>query len=162
MEQEIFDFFSHDATFINKKLDEGKVLCMVMNKDLPPQAIGQGASYGYVLTAEYGGEERLVVAGGCYKNPVKRFDRPDPELLRKCAKTKKLTDGIYPVRVFKKRLEDPLCILLNNSLVAEQLDLFKQGYETFEIEHENETHTAIACVYFDPSYETEGKIIAQW
>lgn len=162
MEQEIFNFFSHDEKFINEKLDEGNVLCMVMNKNLPPQAIGQGADYGYVLTAQYQNEERLVVAGGCYKKPVKRFDRPDPEILRKCSKTKKLTEGIYPIRVFEKRLEEPLCILLNDSLSDEQLNMFKQGYETFEIEQENKKHTAIACVYFDPNYETKGKIIAQW
>ena len=159
---EPFNFFSHDPEAINKHLASGNAVCMVLNKDLPPRSLGKGVNYGYVLVDEYKGEERLIVAHGCYRKPVKRFDLPDPEVLRKCKKAKQLTEGIYPVRVFKAHLSDPLCIVVSNELKDTQLDMFKRTYEMFEIEYEGEPHSAIACVYNNPDYQTEGKIIAQW
>ncbi len=162
MERGVFDFFSSDPDTINKHLQSGKAVCMLLNKDLPGPSIVQGISYGYVLVVEYNGEERLAVAHGCYKKPIKRFDLPDPEVLRKCKKVQSLTEGIYPKKIFKKHLEDPLSILLHTSLTDEQLEMFKRNYEVFGIEHEDEMHNAIACVYFNPNYETEGKVIAQW
>lgn len=159
----IFGFYSDNAERIQAHLQSGKALSMVLAKDLPGPNLAKGIDFGYVNAVDYKGEQRLAVAGGCYKNKVKRFDRPDPELIRKCSKSKVYMENeVYPVRVFKKRLEDPLCILLMPSLTEDQLAIFKKGYETFEVEHENEIHTAIACVYYDPSYKAEGGIIAQW
>lgn len=163
MEHEGFDFFSDNPDAIQKHLDSGKAGCMVLNKNLPGRAIGRGTDYGYVLVNPYQGEERLVVAHGCYKNPVKRFDRPDPEILRRCSKTKIFMENdVYPVRVFKGVIEDPLALILMPTLTDKQLQAFKEGYETFQHEYENEMHTAIGCVYYDPTYKSEGGIIAQW
>lgn len=157
------NFFSHDPDRIEEHLNSGKALCMVLNKDLPGRAIGQGVEYGYVLLNPYNGEEHLVVAMGCYKNPVKRFDRPDPAVIRKCKKAEELTEGIYPKQIFTGLIEDPLCLRLNRDVLTDkQINMFERHYETIKVEDEDEIHTAIACVYFDPNYETEGKVIAQW
>ena len=163
MQYEPFDFFSYNEAAIYRHLESGRAACMVLNKDLPGPALGQGVNYGYVLTNEYKGEERLVVAGGCYKQPVNRFDVPDPQVLRKCKGARDLTDGIYAKRIFKTTLKDPFCIILDHAVLGEKgLDMFKRTFETFETEHEGEPHTAIACIYYNPRYQTEGKIIAQW
>ena len=157
-----FDFFSYDEAAINKHLDSGQALCMVLHKDFPGYLIARAIQDSYILTNAYNDEERLVVAHGCYKNPVKRFDLPNPEVLRKCKAAQQLTDGIYPKKIFLAILEDPLCMVLNNALGTQIMDMLKEKFETFETEHEGETHTAIACVLYDPDYQTEGKIIAQW
>ena len=162
MTDEIFGFFSYDPEAIQTHLESGKALCMVLNKNLAGRAIGQGAGYGYLLVNPYQGEERLVVAGGCYKKPVKRFDLPDPNVIRKCKKAQQLTDGIYAKKILKAVVEDPLSIVLSNELEEESLAMFARTYETFKVDYNNETHTAIACLYYDPNYQTEGKILAQW
>ncbi len=157
-----FDFFSYDPDVIQQHLQTGKALCLVLHKEMPGFLIVRGIDYGYVLTNPYAGEERLVVAHGCYKQPVKRFDLPDPEVIRKCKKTEQLTEGIYPKQLFKAILEDPLSMVLSDTLATADIDIFKENYETLQVEHEGKPHTAIACVFYDPDYQTEGKIIAQW
>ena len=157
-----FNFFSYDTDAIDKHLNSGKALCMVLHAKIPGQLIADAINCGYVMLNEYDGEERVVVAHGCYRHPVKHFHLPDQEVVRKCAKVQALTDGIYPKNIFKAILEDPLLMVISNTLGEAQVDIFKEMFETVETEYEGETHTAIACVLYDPDYQTEGKIIAQW
>lgn len=160
--EEVFGFFSDDPVAIEKHLASGKALCMVLNRDVPPQAIAQGTKEGYIFCVDFNGEERFAVANGCYKQKQKRFDRPNPIAVKKCSAMGKFMDGIYPTRIFTGRLEDPLCLLLHEQLAQEQITILARGYEILETVHEGKQCSAIACVYYNPNYETEGRVLAQW
>lgn len=162
MRDRLFDFFSYDEKFIRRELEKGTVLCMVLNKELSAVHIGMMAKDGYIMQVLYEGEERLALAAGCYKNKQKRFDIPDPAKVRGCKKLQGFMDGIYPKKLFKAKLENPLCLLLDERLSNSLIEIVEQGYETFTHDYAGKTYTAIACVYYDPDHQFDGRVVGQW
>ena len=159
----LFTIISSDKKYIEKRLEMGDVLCMILNKKSHSKKfIDKINGFGYILGVEYKGDEYLAIAGGCYKKQPKRFDRPDPVTINNCSKAKQFTHNGLAIHMYKGRMEDPLCIVLQNSLTDEQVNFIKVMYETIEVEYEGEKHTAIACAFYDPEYVKEGKVIAQW
>lgn len=156
-----FSFFSCNESDIRKHLMSGKAACMVLAKELTPQQFSKAVDYGYVFVNPYNGEDRYVAAFGCYRNQIKRMDLPDPEVMRKCAKARILQDGIYPIKAIVGYTIDPLSIVLNNSLDDQQFKALTTPYETIEVDYKGEKYTVVACTYYDPYYEMEGKILSQ-
>ena len=154
-----FNFYSDDDARIQEHLASGKAVCYLLNKELSPKGIAGAVRMGYVFVNLYKGEERMIIAHGCYRQKVKRFDLPNQNI--KCPNTKVLMNGIYAENLFKQYLLNPLCLVLNDNLTDIQVDTLKLALETFEITINGSLNTAIACTYYNPHYATEGKVIAQ-
>ncbi|MYI37334.1 MAG: hypothetical protein F4118_13065 [Acidimicrobiaceae bacterium] len=156
MKEEFAFFNSADPEFIDKKLDEGNVVCAVLNENLHPQQLVRGTKRHYILPVEYEGEKHWGLPMGCHKTPRKRYDMLDPKV--KCGKTKPLQNGVYPVKIVKDFIDNPLCFLLH-PLSDEQIEILKRVYKIIDVNHDGQAETGMACSLFDPNKYTEPQFI---
>ena len=159
---EIFKHFSDDPEFIEKSIAEDPPLCMIINNDLNPAQINELTRDYYMFVVEYGGEQRLGAAGGFYKQKKKRFDKLDPEKVEKCKAAQKWVEsGEETEPVLDKLLEDPLCILIAESLKGVRLEMLRAAYEVIETQYNFKNRIAIACAYMNPHLQVASQVIAQ-
>ena len=146
----------NSPNLIEKRLNTGPQLCMLINKDATPEQIYNLVEKFYIYSiVDENGEDRLIVLMGAYKGEIQEDKQKTKKVFGKEIKHQVFDDLIHvnetPYVPFCKDLEPNI------------IDTIQKIYDVQNIEWKLEYRKAILCYYYDHKNvpEREGSIISQ-
>lgn len=154
IEGDLFDITA-DPIEINKRL-KSKQLCFLLNQNLKASQTAKLIEKYYLMGIEHDGEVRHGVVCGLYKQEPADYEKitSDTESAKAW-----MDGGNNPV--LSELIEEPLCIVVSESLDGVQMSMLERVYEVLDITHDGRRRKAIACAYYDPNIELKGEIVSQ-
>ena len=137
---------------------EERPLYLVLNRELPPQAIWEISCLNHVYFTAHAGEERHVLMMDAVKYPIDDLDIADGNELW----TGDPNNGDF--EILDKVIEAPcMCYLIHKNVPSEKVELLGNTFEIVEVNYEKETRFGIVSGYYQaPTGDVPFRVTTQW
>jgi len=134
-----------------QKNETTRVLCLLLNPRLSVKHIGTLTERYHVFVIQHDGKlNKGIIPNLRKQDPIVNFDGNE-------TMNTWLAEGDNPV--LGDFLEDQLCVLLSEQLTHIQIRMLMKVYKIIDVHHKGKQRMAIACAYYDPEQQLEGKIL---